>query len=66
MKKFKVDKIDFDKNSSFFCESEPPSWLLGGRKGSTMDNRWFYEGHVLKLAIGCSVRTDFSIITRIE
>lgn len=53
-------------NSEVISSNDPPKWLLGGRMGSTMDNRWFYYGRVLTLGIGESVGTDFSKITRIE
>lgn len=49
-----------------FTEEEPPGWLLGGLPGSTMDNRWFWTGHVLTLAVGKTVDTDFSRIKRIS
>jgi hypothetical protein len=52
---------------SFFTDKDPPKWLSSEDtvKGSTMDNRWFWKDHVLTLAIGDFVRTDFSKITRI-
>lgn len=61
--------------SSFFPEEAPvtftedaaPEWLrFGGRKGSTMDMRWFWNDHVLTLAKGQSVETDFQTITRLS
>lgn len=49
-----------------FTEASPPRWLLGGAKGSTMDNRWFFTGYVLTLPVGGSVDTDFRTITRVQ
>lgn len=49
-----------------FDEMDPPSWLVGGRLGSTMDNRWFMYDHVYTLEVGESAFTDFQTITRIE
>jgi len=50
-----------------FDEDTAPHWLkYGGPVGSTMDNRWFWEGHVMKLEIGDSVSTDFWKITRVS
>lgn len=50
-----------------FTEETAPKWLKeGGRAGSTMDNRWFWNGHVMKLGIGESIETDFRKITRID
>jgi hypothetical protein len=49
-----------------FTEKEAPEWLrFGGTEGSTMDNRWFWKGHVMTLSVGQSVETDFQKITRI-
>ena len=49
-----------------FTERDAPKWLkFGGIKGSTMDNRWFWNDHVLTLEVGESVDTDFQTITRI-
>ena len=52
---------------NFFSEATAPDWLTSKNtvKGSTMDNRWFWESHVLTLGIGESVETDFSTIERI-
>ena len=50
-----------------FTEETAPKWLCeGGIKGSTMDNRWFWNDHVLALDIGESAETDFTKITRTE
>lgn len=58
----------FDHVKTNFTESNAPTWLTSEEtvKGSTMDMRWFWEDHVLKLQIGQSVETDFQIITRVE
>lgn len=50
---------------SYFPESEPPAWLIGGPEGSTVDNRWFWTDHVLALEVGAFVDTDFQQITRL-
>lgn len=51
-----------------FTPDDAPDWLTSKNtvKGSTMDNRWFWNDYVLKLEIGSAVKTDFHIITRIE
>jgi hypothetical protein len=51
-----------------FSELTAPKWLTSEKmiKGSTMDGRWFWNDHVLKLKVGESINTDFQKITRIE
>lgn len=51
-----------------FSEENAPDWLTGAKtvKGSTMDCRWFWEGHVLTLGVGEFTETDFQIITRVS
>lgn len=51
-----------------FTEENPPIWLSSENTvaGSTMDMRWFWKDHVLKLNVGESIDTDFNKITRIE
>lgn len=50
-----------------FTDETAPKWLCeGGVKGSTMDNRWFWNDYVLTLGINKTVKTDFSIIRRLE
>jgi hypothetical protein len=50
-----------------FIESTAPDYLkYGGPAGSTMDNRWFWNDHVMKLEVGQSVDTDFNTITRMS
>ena len=50
-----------------FDECDAPDWLTSCKtvKGSTMDNRWWWTGHVLTLEVGESIDTDFRRITRI-
>jgi len=49
-----------------FTEDTAPDWLTSKNtiKGSTMDGRWFWTDHVLKLEVGASIETDFQVITR--
>lgn len=50
-----------------FNEETAPDWLkFGGREGSTMDNRWFWNKHVMTLEVGETVNTDFQAITRVS
>jgi hypothetical protein len=51
-----------------FSEETAPDWLTSKHtvKGSTMDNRWFWEDHILKLEVGESKDTDFHTIKRIS
>jgi hypothetical protein len=56
-----------DQAPIVFTEDTAPAWLCeGGIAGSTMDNRWFWNGHVLTLEVGQSVDTDFHRITRTQ
>ena len=50
-----------------FTELNAPDWLTSKNTvpGSTMDNRWFWNDHILTLKVGQSKETDFRIITRI-
>ena len=50
-----------------FTEATAPDWLTSSKtiKGSTMDDRWFWNKYVLKLEIGKQVQTNFRTITRI-
>jgi hypothetical protein len=68
MKKFELSSTVFPKlKPQLFYEDSAPKWLCeGGIKGSTMDNRWFWNDYILTLDIGESILTDFSQITRIE
>lgn len=51
-----------------FTESTAPDWLTSKNtiRGSTMDNRWFWEKHVLTLGMGKRIQTDFRTITRVR
>jgi hypothetical protein len=51
-----------------FTEQTAPDWLTCAKtiKGSTMDDRWFWNDHVLKLYVGQYVDTDFRRIFRIS
>lgn len=49
-----------------FGVDDAPKWLKGDGRGSTMDNRWFWDKCVMTLGIGESTDTDFHVITRIE
>lgn len=64
--KFSMKHIIFG-SEQIFTEDTAPSWLrFGGLAGSTMDNRWFWNKHVVTLKVGESVGTDFQLITRTE
>ncbi len=63
---FRMTMLDFPEQFELFSGDKPPGWLAGGRLGSTGDNSWFYEGHILPLQVGQSKDTDFRRITRIE
>jgi hypothetical protein len=51
-----------------FSEKDAPDWLTGAQAvpGSTMDNSWFWNNHVLTLKVGEFIDTDFQRIERIE
>ena len=53
---------------TLFTDDTAPDWLTSCTtvKGSTMDNRWFWNDHVLTLEVGESVKTDFQLITRVK
>lgn len=56
-----------EAKGTIFTGETAPRWLrFGGRKNSTMDNRWFWDKHIETLEVGKSAETDFSIITRIS
>ena len=52
---------------TYFSSEDAPDWLTSKNtiKGSTYDNRWFWQDQVLTLGIGESVKTDFHTVTRI-
>ena len=41
-----------------FTEDKPPTWLLHS------NYKWWYEGYVLVLDVGESIKSDFRKITR--
>lgn len=66
-KRFEMTSLFSDAKPEEFSENDAPEWLArGGIEGSTMDNRWFWEEHVITLEVGGSVKTDFRRITRIS
>lgn len=67
MKQFSMKSTDYAKSKPIlFDEETAPKWLKeGGYPGSTMDNRWFWNGYVLTLEVGASIKTDFQTITRV-
>lgn len=62
------DLFEPDRVVEEFDLTNAPDWLTSKNtvKGSTMDDRWFWERHVITLAIGESVDTDFSRIKRVD
>lgn len=68
MKTFSMSHLVWErKEPEVFTEATAPKWLTseGTIKGTTMDDRWFWNDYVLTLEVGQSVETDFSRITRI-
>ena len=66
--RFSMTHIYYKKSPvETFDEASAPDWLTGRNAiaGSTMDNSWFWRRHILSLAIGESVKTEFREITRI-
>ena len=67
MKTFQMTHLIFKGTPVPFDEDTAPMWLKeGGIAGSTMDNRWFWNDHVLTLEVGETIDTDFWSITRIS
>lgn len=66
MKQFEATH-DVFKTVLSFTEETAPDWLTSCNTvpGSTMDNRWFWNDHVLTLGVGGTVGTDFHIIRRV-
>jgi len=66
--KFEMFHTHFKVDTKIFTEETAPDWLTSVNtvKGSTMDNRWFWNDHVLTLQVGESIETDFQTIKRIE
>lgn len=67
MKKFEMTH-KISRTTKWFSEEDAPDWLTSRNtvKGSTMDSRWFWEDHVLKLDVGETIETDFQRIKRVE
>ena len=65
---FKMVNLYMKNKSHIFSEKNAPDWLTGAQavSGSTMDNSWFWNNHVLTLKVGESIDTDFQRIERIE
>lgn len=65
--KFKTTHVVFGCVQEF-SDTDAPSWITGENTiaGSTMDDRWFWTEHVLKLEVGGTIETDFHVIERIE
>ena len=71
----KEASMQFEMTHNFFTDAEPerftehdaPDWLTSANQtpGGTMDNRWFWNGHVLTLAVGATVQTEFRTIKRV-
>ena len=65
--RFKMTHQVFN-DSTYFSEETAPTWLTSENtvKGSTMDDRWFWNDHVMTLEVGESIKTDFQDIKRVE
>lgn len=60
-RKFKMAHLVFSKSpDEHFAEGAEPPWLIHRAY------KWFYEAHVLTLAVGASIDTEFRKITRME
>lgn len=67
MKQFSMRHLFFATAPELFSEATAPDWLrYGGKEGSTMCNRWFWNNRVMNLEVGESIKTDFQEILRIE
>ena len=66
--KFKITHQIHNSKPEYFTETTAPNWLTSCNtvKGSTMDDRWFWNEHVLTLEVGKEIETDFQLITRIS
>lgn len=65
--KFEMTHMYANSPPETFDEHTAPKWLCeGGRIDSTMDNRWFWNNHVLTLKVGETVNTDFQTIIRVQ
>ncbi len=59
MKTFNFKHLFFD-TEEIHIDGEMPGWL------TCKENRWFLDSHVMTLAVGQSVDTDFHRIIRVE
>ena len=69
MKLFSMSHHVFvDSKPEVFSEESAPDWLTSNNtvKGSTMDNRWFWNERVLALNVGESIQTDCRTVTRTQ
>jgi hypothetical protein len=66
-RKFKMTMLPgLGRTVEHFTEETAPWWLKeGGRAGSTMCNRWFWNDYIMKLEVGGTIDTDFRRIERI-
>lgn len=66
MKTFSMTQLTAKSRVEHITEETAPDWLTSKNtiKGSTMDNRWFWNDHVLTLEVGQTVKTDFWEIER--
>lgn len=66
MKTFSMMQLTAKSRVEHITEETAPDWLTSKNaiKGSTMDNRCFWEDHVLTLKVGQTVDTDFWRIKR--
>ena len=64
---FEMTSLFFKCEPVTFTENTAPNWLTSANtiKGSTMDNRWFWTGHILTLDVGEYKDTDFQRIKRV-
>lgn len=63
--KFKLTPL-FLGEEKFFDENNAPDWLkFGGRKGSTMCNRWFWNDYIMKMEVGDVLKMDWNTIERL-
>lgn len=67
-KVFEMQHLFLNATKVQFNENTAPDWLtsIKTKKDSTIDMRWFWNKHILTLAINKSVETDFQKITRIK
>lgn len=67
--KFRMSHLVYNEVIEFTEHpDDAPTWLTSRNtiKGSTMDDRWFWEEHVLTLEVGEHVLTEVRKIERIE